>query len=925
MKRHRLAALLPALTLFLSPASPGATFADAGADLFNNGLTNLDITSVEVTNDATNLSIAVSTSSFQNWTKYLIWIDTPAAGDAPAASNPWNRPASLAAGSGSNFFIGSWVDSATNNAQLWSFSGSWSQTSTFTNAVSGNTVTFTIPLSSLGISPGDLINIDVATSGGGGGDPGVDHLSIATQSTSGWGVASTGGTMPPYTIATLEDSDSDGLPDAWELTYFGNLDQGTISDPDSDTLTNFVELEFGTNPALADTDADGLNDGAEILTHATDPLVADTDGDGINDGAEVSATPPSDPKVYNPAAMVVAGSFSSPQWAPEGIAGQTIMTAEGTDLDSQYRFTLDFAFTAVGEAISYKYTNGVAWPPTPGHRNWGAGDQPGTFSISGGNLAATITATGIHRFSVDVKNLTQSFTRRVFFTYEEFAEAYGITDPAGDDDGDTLDNVSEFAFNTDPFNPDTDGDFLTDDIDADPLVDDNIDGDLDNDGLADGVETDTGIFVSASDTGSDPLVADTDGDGYSDGDEVNASNLPYQSNPNVKNYASMTVPGTFTNPQWVVNGSAGNTMVQGDTSSITAQYDWTLDYKIPAPGAIEYKYAANGGWSENWGSDGPNGGTNFAATVTASGVHTFAFNNQTLAQSFVRKTFPDAAAFLAAYGLSADPAGDADTDGVGNSDEFTANSDPTNADTDGDGNPDNTDDSPLSPSRTVSFAVNMAVQEAKGLFDPATDSVVVAGSFNGWNTETGAVVLSDTDPATNLIYVASASVPGLLGASAEYKFILRKPSGASFTLRYEETAANRVFSLGAGPSTQTLPTVYFADDSKMPGYAAWATTYAGGGAADADFDKDGVRNGVEYFLGTGASGSTQTPHPVARTVSWPKSPDASDATFAVKTSTDLVTWTDVTAGADTSDPAFVRYTLPAGSARIFVRLEVSVP
>ena len=30
------------------------------------------------------------------------------------------------------------------------------------------------------------------------------------------------------------------------------------------------------------------------------------------------------------------------------------------------------------------------------------------------------------------------------------------------------------------------------------------------------METDSGNFVSANDTGSDPLVADTDGDGYND-------------------------------------------------------------------------------------------------------------------------------------------------------------------------------------------------------------------------------------------------------------------------------------------------------------------------------------------------------------------------------------------------------------------------
>ncbi len=50
--------------------------------------------------------------------------------------------------------------------------------------------------------------------------------------------------------------------------------------------------------------------------------------------------------------------------------------------------------------------------------------------------------------------------------------------------------------------------------------------DTDNDGLSDGVETDTGTFVDSTDTGTDPCDADSDDDGCDDGVEVGAGTDP---------------------------------------------------------------------------------------------------------------------------------------------------------------------------------------------------------------------------------------------------------------------------------------------------------------------------------------------------------------------------------------------------------------
>ena len=59
-------------------------------------------------------------------------------------------------------------------------------------------------------------------------------------------------------------------------------------DADGDQLSNNEELRIGTDPLNADTDRDGLKDGAEVNTYHTNPLVSDTEGDGLNDGLEVN-------------------------------------------------------------------------------------------------------------------------------------------------------------------------------------------------------------------------------------------------------------------------------------------------------------------------------------------------------------------------------------------------------------------------------------------------------------------------------------------------------------------------------------------------------------------------------------------------------------------------------------------------------------
>ena len=58
-----------------------------------------------------------------------------------------------------------------------------------------------------------------------------------------------GGITASFSLTVYADSDNDGLPDHWELRYFGNaLVANPGADSDNDTLNNLEEYIAGTNP-----------------------------------------------------------------------------------------------------------------------------------------------------------------------------------------------------------------------------------------------------------------------------------------------------------------------------------------------------------------------------------------------------------------------------------------------------------------------------------------------------------------------------------------------------------------------------------------------------------------------------------------------------------------------------------------------------
>ncbi|MBL4698390.1 MAG: PEP-CTERM sorting domain-containing protein [Phycisphaerales bacterium] len=188
---------------------------DVGGDInsffFDQGFDHLDITQVEVTNDASFIYFDISVAGdldATNWGKYLIGMDTGRVGTTNTGA--WGR--NIDWGQGMTDFVGSWADDGGSaaGAELHAWDGAaWNLTdATYlagteiqgddSNHAAG-TQRIAVSLSALGLGVGDVLLFDVASTGG-GFDPGVDHLSRSDFATDDWANQSMSGDYLSYTI-----------------------------------------------------------------------------------------------------------------------------------------------------------------------------------------------------------------------------------------------------------------------------------------------------------------------------------------------------------------------------------------------------------------------------------------------------------------------------------------------------------------------------------------------------------------------------------------------------------------------------------------------------------------------------------------------------------------------------------------------------
>jgi uncharacterized repeat protein (TIGR02543 family) len=124
------------------------------------------------------------------------------------------------------------------------------------------------------------------------GGTGENHA-VLMENSNQWADAAAGFIAAGYLFERVgldplaADTDGDGLSDGAESNT--HQTNPVLDDSDGDGLTDGAEINtHSSNPKLADTDGDGLSDFAEVVTHGTNPTAKDSDADGFDDLFEIN-------------------------------------------------------------------------------------------------------------------------------------------------------------------------------------------------------------------------------------------------------------------------------------------------------------------------------------------------------------------------------------------------------------------------------------------------------------------------------------------------------------------------------------------------------------------------------------------------------------------------------------------------------------
>lgn len=369
-------------------------------------------------------------------------------------------------------------------------------------------------------------------------------------------------------------------PATWTYTYdFPEQDTGYI-----------FERGYPTDPTKADTDNDGFNDKVETLigtdpnNPASFPSGPDMDGDGVNNYREAfDKTNPLDPASYNPLSLGLVAHYPFSGSAEDesgfnrdgAVFGATPQEDRFGLSNSAYNFDGALSYVSTPTSVS-QYGSAAtfaAWvkAPTGGPYLGAVVSQPKDASTTGLRLAiqngqpeASISNPyyypGYYWWSPNYSIVSPSsisggpwrhiivvsegWVTRLYVDGQEVAATYAWAGAQSSSQAILI--GKEFENPSMPWA----SNFFQGQIDEVRIYSRALTGaevsdlfvqesapliDSDGDGLPDIVETDTGVFLSGSDTGTSPTNPDTDGDGLPDGVESNSGlfigSIDYGSNP----------------------------------------------------------------------------------------------------------------------------------------------------------------------------------------------------------------------------------------------------------------------------------------------------------------------------------------------------------------------------------------------------------
>ncbi len=331
------------------------------------------------------------------------------------------------------------------------------------------------------------------------------------------------------------DTDGDGVPDGTEDTDAnGRVDAGEsdprnpcspnplhptcpVRDSDGDGLLDADEPLLGTSHLDIDSDDDGIADNVELggdgvldAGEDTSPARADSDGDGVQDGTELGLTAGlPDPDGDGP-----LGGTNPLGFVPDN---DPSATTEPLDPDSDGDGLCDGPSEVAGTCAAGEdqdgdgAVDGLDTDPNDVDTDDGGAEDGTEVLVDGTDPRTPSDDVG---FDFDGDGLRNE---------REAELATDPEDPDSDDDG-LSDGVETGALGganpTDPLDPDSDDDGLGDgqeDLDADgsrdPGETDPNDPDSDNGGIGDGVEVRRGTDPLDPDDDLPPEERDPDGDG----------------------------------------------------------------------------------------------------------------------------------------------------------------------------------------------------------------------------------------------------------------------------------------------------------------------------------------------------------------------------------------------------------------------------